>query len=186
MKRPRNIFLYTFGISAIFIGTVSNLSTQMNPSLRINAANNTVVASEPTIKDVTDLQKCDPPPLRASGDHIFSAQRAWAGEPTVVKNKSISVQTGHYFVVIGVYDKQADAFKALASLTERKLTTESYIAKNLTVVKSGNKFYVDYTGPLLREEAEKVYKLLRINDPKLSPQIIRLVTPPTSVSKSIQ
>ena len=55
------------------------------------------------------------------------------------------------------------------------LATERYYQKSVRVFSGGPQvFYVSYTTTMPRAEAIKLYKLLRINDPKVTPQVIQL------------
>jgi hypothetical protein len=80
----------------------------------------------------------------------------------------------HYVVVIGQYTSEAEAWRAVEQLRRRQLHTELYIPKQLRVFKAGDqRYYVSYAAPVSREEAVKLYRLIRINDPQLEPQILR-------------
>jgi hypothetical protein len=80
----------------------------------------------------------------------------------------------HYVVVIGQYTSEAEAWRAVEHLRHQQLNTELYIPKQLRIFKAGEqRYYVSYSAPVSREEAVKLYRLLRINDPQLEPQILR-------------
>jgi hypothetical protein len=62
----------------------------------------------------------------------------------------------------------------METLRRQQLNTELYIPKQLRVFKAGaQRYYVSYSAPVSREEAVKLFRLLRINDPQLDPQILR-------------
>lgn len=81
--------------------------------------------------------------------------------------------TGTFAVSIGEYVSQDDAVASYKSLLNKKLSTEKYVPKSLQVLKAGDSYVVIFSRHATEEEAAKTYKLLRINDPELTPQILK-------------
>lgn len=63
--------------------------------------------------------------------------------------------------------------QAHKSLFNKKINTEIYVPKNPQILKSGDRYVVIYSSHETQEEAARTYKLIRINDPDLNPQILQ-------------
>ena len=115
-----------------------------------------------------------PPPEPAKTSGILHVRVAWADEIHASDALPMVAQVDQYLVVIGQYATSTEAWTAVKQLQDRKLKTELYVPKALRVLQGGSQsYYVAYTGPLSRPEAEKVYRLIQINDPDLSPQLVK-------------
>lgn len=178
-REPSDIFFYALGVPAILVATVSNVGTKFDAARTIDAAQNQ--ASNAVLKtlppSISDIElKAVPPPAPAKGSRAPHVRTAWAGEIRAFDVLPMVAQGDRYLVIIGQYASSTEAWVAMKQLNDRRLKTEVYIPKSLRVLQGGNQmYYVAYSGPLSRDEAEKVYRLIQINDPELSPQIVRSV-----------
>jgi len=120
------------------------------------------------------LQEVRPPQSLPQGLLRPSGQ-AWAAERSP-ENAVVLVQASgsEWIVAIGSYPTEAAAWRRVSELGAQRLQIETYVAKNPRVFKgAGGFYYVSYSGLTTREEATRIYNLLRVNDPELTPQIIR-------------
>ena len=175
-RDPQEVFVYALGIPAILIATVSNLSTtseaKFTQTMARIAASNAILNVAPPPLEPMSLQELAPPTKPAqSGMRLV--RPAWAEGGADLPTFRL-VADEHYVVVIGQYSSEAEAWKAVAHLRHQRLNTELYIPKQLRVFKAGEqRYYVSYSAPVSREEAVKLFRLLRINDPQLEPQILK-------------
>ena len=60
-------------------------------------------------------------------------------------------------------------------LNRKRLNAEKYAPKNLRIftIPGRNSFYLSYSNHATESEAIKVYKFLMLNDPELTPRIIK-------------
>jgi hypothetical protein len=96
------------------------------------------------------------------------AQERQEGRPVLL------AQAMSYFVVIGEYDNEKAAWEDCKKWKEKKLRTELYFPKDLGVfeIRKGQYILV-YSRHSSQEEANKVFQLLRINDPGLNIKILK-------------
>jgi len=173
-RDPRDVFLTALGIPAILIATVSNISTRSEALHTVNqasaAASNAVLNPPPAAEPVS-LEVVAPQQPKPQGRRLVSP--AWA-EQSSGSGGILLAQAGAYFVVIGKYEGEREAWQALEQLRQDRLRTELYFPKSLRVLRAGTgAYYVSYSGPLSQEEAGKLFKLIRINDPNLTPELLK-------------
>ena len=175
-RDPHDIFFYTLGIPAVLIATVSNMSTKFEAARSVTAAqvaaSNTVLNVAPPQVEALPLQETTPPPKPAPGSSL-PTNDAWAEERAGV-SATVAQVGGGYLVVIGRYASNKEAWRALEELRLKRLKTELYVQKNPRVFQaSANLYYLTYSSALSREDAIKLYNLIRINDPQLTPEVLR-------------
>jgi len=174
---PKDIFFYALGIPAILIATVSNVSTKFDAAGQISQVkenSSSTVLSSPmaeTFKSEPVLLK--PPPEIKQESALFNT--AWAAQ--LEGRIDLAAATGNYLVVIGEFLSEDEAWAAYKKFDKERLRTETYVSKNLSVYKFDTDRYVlvygRYDDPLY---AEKVFKLLKINDPNINVRLLRLDT----------
>ena len=176
-RDPQEVFFYTLGIPALLVATVSNITTKADAIRTVTAAQVTASAAimnpAPPPAQVLPLQEVPPPQtpplsLWPRSGSAWAAERSSEG-PVVL----VQAAGSDWIIAIGSYPTEADAWRRVRELGQRRLAIENYIAKNLRVYKSGSFYYVSYTGPTTRDEAVRAYNLLRVNNPELAPQILR-------------
>ena len=175
-RDPHDVFFYTLGIPAVLIATVSNITTKFEAVRSVTAAqvsaSNTLLNVAPPQVEVLPLQEVAPPSRPAQGSFL-PTNDAWADEPRGPRIIVAQAEAG-YLVVIGRYASDKDAWRALEELRLKRLRTELYVQKNPRVFQAGpNLYYVSYSSAPSREDAIKLYNLIRINDPSLMPEILR-------------
>jgi hypothetical protein len=174
-KGPQDIFFYALGIPAILIATVSNLSTEFKAVRQVSEARESLtsaVLSPPKPEVLQEMPKPVPPPQTIKQGWNARGS-AWAqgrqeGGPVLL------AQALNYFVVIGEYDNEKSAWEDYKKWKEKKLRTELYFPKDLGVfeIRKGQYILV-YSRNSSQEEANKVFQLLRINDPGLNVKILK-------------
>ena len=174
-RDPQEIFFYALGIPAILIATVSNLSTQFSAMNEISTVKESLsgsLLSPPAMEKIEgDLKQISWSPSPSLGDGPI-IRTASADEQAL--SRPFMVAKNDFLVVIGTYDRQADAEAARSRYTSTKLRTERYAAKNLHLLETAKKSYLLVYGTYASEaEAKRVYQLLRINDPELPVRILR-------------
>ena len=181
-RDPQQVFFYTLGIPAILVATVSNITTKADALRAVAqtqaAASATVLNLSPPPIDTVPLKPV-PPPSTPGTPGAQSALRgtAWAAprpapsgvSPTLVAQAPAT----DYVVAVGKYSNEAEAWRSLKDLGDRRLRVENYVPKDLRVLRGDGSYYVSYTAPMSRDEAVRLYHLIRINDPELAPQVIR-------------
>jgi hypothetical protein len=175
-RDPGDVFLAALGIPAVLITTVSNISTKSEALHEVNQAK--VVASNAVLNpspapEPASLEVVEPPAKpKPEGTRLIN--RAWAEERSAGVKTELVQAGGAYFVVIGKYSTEVDARRALERWRGERFRTELYFPKNLRVLRAGKDgYYVSYSGPLPQDDAMKVFKVVQINDPQLSPQLLR-------------
>ena len=174
-KDPQDVFFYALGIPAILIATVSNISTEFKAVSKISEVKEnltSVILNPPRPEMIPGEPKVLPPP-KASPKGARLGSHAWAGENSVAL-QLILAQTHGYLVVIGDYDNEKMAWEAYSKFKDTRLRTERYSPKNLNVFQISTGSYVlVYSQSSSLEEANKVYQLLRINDPGLPVKLLK-------------
>ncbi|MCI0484332.1 MAG: hypothetical protein L0Y78_07100 [candidate division NC10 bacterium] len=173
-RSPQEVFFAALGIPAILIATVSNVSTKSAALQAVNeaqvAASNSVLSPPPAAEPVS-LEMVEPSKIDRRGS-VFTS-RAWA-EESPGRAGLLLAQAGKYFVIVGRYTSEQEAWAALGQLNRERLKSELYFPKSLRVFRTGTgAYYVSYSGALAQEDAVKLFKLIRINDPQLTPEILR-------------
>lgn len=130
------------------------------------------VLSPPKPEILEEVPKPVPPPqpLKQGWN---SRGNAWAQEGR--ENKLILLaQVLNYFVAIGEYSDEKGAWEDYKKWKEKRLRTELYFPKDLGVFEIGKGQYIlVYSRHSSSEEASKVFRLLRINDPGLNVKILK-------------
>ncbi len=176
-KDPGDIFFYALGIPAILIGALSNFGANSTIKDIQNKANS-LFELKPSV-EVSDkgLNVLSPPPQTESPklSSLLAPQTAWAEEKTEDRTViAAQTQVRRYFVVIGQYSSEKEAFDQYFKWVDKRLNTERYTPKNLKVFKmpgSGG-YYLSYSDYASEADAIKTYKQLMLNDPGFSPKII--------------
>jgi hypothetical protein len=174
-KEPQDVFFYALGIPAILIATVTNISTEFTAVNKVsevkeNLTNMVLIPPRPeTIPEPPKL--ISPPQAPRPSSQIQS--KAWAEENSG-GHQLVLAQAHGYFVVIGEYSSEKAAWEDYYKFRDMKLRTERYFPKSLNVFQISTGSYVlVYSQPSTLEDANKVYQLLRINDPELPVRILK-------------
>jgi hypothetical protein len=175
-RQPTDVFFYALGIPAILIATVSNLSTKSQAAMAVSAAqvaaSNAVLNPSPPPIQAVPIQTLPQPAVPPAS--YLRPGSAWAQERRPPETSRFVQAGGEYFVAIGRYPSAGQAWKAVEDFGRRPFKTEVYVPRSLQVVQVGpGLYYVTYTYALPRENALKLYNLLRINDPQTAPEILR-------------
>jgi hypothetical protein len=174
-KGPQDIFFYALGIPAILIATVSNLSTEFKAVSKISDVKESLTS---VVLNPPQLQSAPGEPIRLtppSGQQqgINFRNLAWAEEKEG-DQRLLFAQAHGYLVIIGEYQSEKTAWEDYRKLREERQRTERYSPKDLGVFEIRKGYYVlAYSRYSSLEEANKVYQLLRINDPGLNVKILK-------------
>jgi len=184
-KEPQDIFFYALGIPAILIATISNISSEFNAARQIDDARQrasmTVIESSApevtTIDVIPEPVQIDLTPQNNSSSGILDlfngASSAFAEEPSTVTSAQVARGKKNFLLVIGKFSTKEQALSAYRKAHELKLNTENYAPKNLDILKiSDNSYLLIYSRYSSQAEANKTFRLLRINDPKLTVEIL--------------
>lgn len=174
---PKDIFFYALGIPAVLIATVSNLSTDFHARSEVAEVKANTSAMILTPAEFETIDGTFEPIARPKSDttgRLFSF-KAWAGE-TEEQSSFILAGPETYYVIIGEYNNAGDAWKEHDKLKNMKLGTERYEPKQLNVLQLNNRqYFLVYGTYTSKINAERVYKLLRINDPELNARLVSVV-----------
>jgi len=179
-----DVFFTALGIPAVLIGTTSNLTT--NFSARNAIADVRAIASS-EIQHPTPAQKINatpqpvPEPMPApQGFYLHFSSTAWATEISSTawateKNNMAEFRVAEigYLVVIGEYVNKDAAESAYRKYLNVHLQAERYVPKDLKIYRISQNFVLAYGHYTSREEAEKVYALLKINDPNIGVRLLQ-------------
>jgi hypothetical protein len=170
---PRDIFFHSLGIPAVLIATVGNISTDTEAQREIAATNvraTEQIQATPNIKKGEELKRIPEPgnlSRNTSFDKVVLAAVTNVGAATFLA-EAIS-----YYVVLGEYHTKAEVSAAYRSFKNRHLQTERYVPKRLSIYQQKNgSFILVYGSYSSREEAIKVYKIIKINDPNIAVSIL--------------
>ena len=173
---PKEVFIYALGIPALLIGTVSTIAQKAETLAVADRANLAISAPAPGIKQEPGIfQEAIPSSTGVSqGSWLPLVPEAWADPQSQPQAGVSPVADTGFFVVLGQFATVADATKEFNHWQhDGEFKTERYFPKHLKLYKVvSSKFYVSYTGMLTKDEALRLFKLLRINDPQLSPEIV--------------
>ena len=174
-KGPQDIFFYALGIPAILIATVSNLSTEFKAERQVSEVKESLtsaVLSPPKAEVLQEMPKPVPVPQPLK-EGLNARGIAWA-EEGAKDLPLILAQALHYFVTIGEYENDKAALEDYRKWKDKKLRTEIYFPKDLGVfeIRKGQ-YALVYSRHSSQEEANKVFQLLRINDPGLKVKILK-------------
>jgi hypothetical protein len=107
-------------------------------------------------------------PPKEFGFIFFNLNKAWAVEKNNFK----------YFLVIGEYYSEEDAWKEYNIVRRKRFRSDSYLNKDLNVVKiNDSEYLLVYTTMESGDEAENAYKIMAINDPDINVTIYRYEEP---------
>ena len=180
------VFFKALGIPAILLATVTNLSTTYSSKQAVNEAREkaslTVLGTIPQPQEtIPNLRLVSPeklsqlpasqPPLKS----FLLPEHAWAQGSTGGGKTLLLAEANRFLVIVGRYGSLDEARRVLQELSARKLSTERYWPKNIQLYEAGkNLYYLSYSAPASKSEATKLYELIRINDPSLSPQLVEI------------
>jgi hypothetical protein len=176
-REPQDIFFYALGIPAILIATVSNMSTEFKAVRQVSEARESLTSAvlnppQPEVIQGPPIPLSPPPPA-SQGRNRTSSATAWAEERKEPPG-ILFAQASGYFVGIGEYTNDKAAWEDYRKYKDQRLRTELYVPKNLNVFEIRKGVFVlvygRYSSP---EEANKVFQLLRINDPGLTVRILK-------------
>ncbi|NWF54261.1 MAG: hypothetical protein HXY45_05655 [Syntrophaceae bacterium] len=174
-KGPQDIFFYALGIPTILIATVSNLSTEYNAARQVSEVKVSLtgaILSPPKPEALPEMPRPVPPP-QSLKEGWNARGTAWA-QAREEDSPFLLAQALNYFVVIGEYRDEKAAWEDYRKWKDRRLRTEIYFPKDLGVfeIRKGQYILV-YSRHSSPEEANKVFQLLRINDPGLNVKIFK-------------
>jgi hypothetical protein len=177
-RDPQQVFFYTLGIPAILVATVSNITTKADALRAVAqtqaAASATILNLAPPPIDTVTLKPVNPPnPPGAQGALRGTAWAATRPAPDALPVMMAQAPAADYVVALGKYSNEAEAWRNVRELGDRRLRVENYVPKDLRVLRGDGVYYVSYAAPMSRDEAVRLYHLIRINDPELAPQVIR-------------
>ncbi|HJU75168.1 MAG TPA: hypothetical protein VJ717_15610 [Gemmatimonadaceae bacterium] len=187
--KPSDVFARALGIPAILVGTFTGLAAKSEANDAMSTAS--VLASEEvaTGADTLSLEPVavsDSAPGRVSFFLRPGLVRSAFAAPMVQTRTTSSVATAavpaskitSYIVVVAQFGKleRARAERRYRELRDARLRTERYWPKSIVLYQnpSDSSFLVAYSRHPKEIEANRVYKLLRINDPQLSPKVVIL------------
>jgi hypothetical protein len=181
-RDPQQVFFYTLGIPAILVATVSNITTKADALRAVAqtqaAASATILNLSPPPIDTVPLKPVNPPSTPGAEGALRGT--AWAAvrpapfSPSPILMAQAPAPAADYVVALGKYSNEAEAWRTVRELGDRRLRVESYVPKDLRVLRAGDGvYYVSYAAPMNRDEAVRLFHLIRINDPELAPQVIR-------------
>ncbi len=177
---PRDVLMRALAVPSILLATVTALQSRQVLDSQIQASS---AAVDSTSVDVnitpvtTPLEEIAPQPASDPRTGWLWVPEALAQPGTTPRPGTAAPQPlagRQYLVVLGTFTNQKDASNAVRRWSPpQSFGTERYYQKSVRMFRGGSQtFYVTYTTPLPRGEAMKLYKLLRINDPKITPQVI--------------
>ncbi len=176
-REPQEIFFYSLGLPAILIATVSNLGANFEAESALEKATALVSQSnEITIEKVISIEAVPHPASHqepaATGflDSVFAVAVASDRPETIL----VASSGPNYLIVIGEYQSAKAAWAAYNDIAARKLRSERYVQKNLSVNKLGERrFVLSFSTSHSDKDARRIYKILAINDPQFSVRIIK-------------
>ena len=177
-KTWQDVFVYALGIPALLIATVGDISSRLS-AREIQARTSSAILApniEPPEID-TDLEKIDVESLMENYQETssllnrFLRSDAVAATPDTVRTEKLA--KGQYLIVIGSYGNQKEAVQAFKKFQDKRLNTEDYINKSLELIRRTDRYLIVYWRCSSEEQALKVYKLMRVNDPKVPVQIFK-------------
>ena len=174
-SKTQDVFFHALGIPAILIATVSSLSTQFNAHNEVSQVKDTASSMIQAASPSAEILPSAPQLLSPSAtpqQHSYLGRTAWAAEKGQGR-MLVAAQRG-YLLVIGEYPTKDDAWAAYRRYTNITLRTERYVPKNLGVYELGPARYVLVYGRYpSATEADKVYRLLRVNDPQVEAKLLQ-------------
>ena len=185
---PKEVLMRALAIPSILLATVTGLqSRQIVTEQRAAASTQTDSTFAPDVNISTAPGPSEmvggAPAATGPSSWLWGSGAAWAQPRTTPLRRvapALAIPGADYLVVLGQYSARAEA-EGAAKRWQRTnaLATERYYQKFIQVYTVQNKvFYVGYTAKLPRGEAIKLYKVLRINDPNVAPQIVQFPAAP--------
>jgi hypothetical protein len=176
-KKWQDVFVYALGIPALLIATVGDISGKMNTSA-FQARMSAEVGAPPIAPTELDGDMEDVPisEIETEGNNPIGWLKSLVGSEAVAAQSDstegrVSPQGRQYLVTIGTYTDKDRAIEDYKKYQKRKFKTQEYINKDLNLVKISNKYLIVYWRGSDRSLANRVYKLLRINDPGVPVQL---------------
>ena len=172
--KAQDVFFHALGIPAILIATVSSLSTQFNAHNVVSQVKDTASAIIQTPAPTPEIlpnppQPLSPPPQQRSE---LGSSTAWAAGTG--QGRMLAAAQRGFLLVIGEYSTKEDAWAAYQRYTNATFRTERYVPKHLGVYELGPARYVLVYGRYpSATEADKAYRLLRVNDPDIGAKLLQ-------------
>ncbi len=191
----KDIFFYALGIPALLIGMINSISKDLD--LQSEKTKASEVINEQVAEKTTEGEAN---PLDANailGGEAFNLHE-WLGIGTAyaagdadeisepdsrqsTRSKlirpKIKVKSDYrYLVSIAQFDSKSDPVlrEKLKQYLGQTFNTAKYTPQNIQVYEIDGKYHIVYSEHSKSEEAEKAYKLLRINDPDVSPLVLKV------------
>lgn len=175
-EHPSKIFTKALGIPALLLATVTNTASKADLQRAQDTATLQVLsepaAAEETPEAPTELSPPTESPEKTSSFSMTSD--AWAQTATIARASASTPRDARFLLVLGQYTTEKEAWAAYNRWQPTgQFATERYYPKNIKVFAAGKTtFYVCYTGPLAAPDATRLLKVIRINDPNLSPKVV--------------
>jgi hypothetical protein len=179
-EKPAAVFSRALGIPALLVGTVTSLNAKVDASeTRAVASASALQETAPTenVDRLEQVSVVEPP--RAAGVFAswFAVRAAWAQQPSQQRTDTQSATRGSVFlVVVGEFrtNERSLAERRLRELEGAKLRTERYWPKRMLMYRNpaDSSFLLAYSKHSTQLEASRIYALLRINDPRVSPKLV--------------
>ncbi len=181
--KPTAVFARALGVPALLLGTITGLTTKSHLRQAEHAANDRELQAVPA-QTVDSLEKV---PVADSRRKIsFNALRpslvrtAWAADVPTSQTASAGakVVAPVFLVVLAEFSnaERREADRKYHELRDATLRTERYWPKSIEMYRNpaDSAFLIAYSRHSDEDEASRVYRLLRINDPKLTPKLVIL------------
>ncbi len=176
-RDPQDIFFYALGIPAILIATVSNIGANFEVEKAKEQATALVVQGPIIPTEKADSIEAVPRPESHQKQEKTTFLDSIIGTAMASdRPKPIQIASSgpNYLIVIGEYQSAEDAWAAHTKISGMKLRSERYVQKNLSVKKlNGNRYVLSYSTSHSAKDAERIYKILAINDPQFAVRIIK-------------
>ena len=176
-KKWQDVFVYALGIPALLIATVGDISGRLDTNAFQARISSEVLA--PSVTPATIEGKLEIVPVSVDDNRgnntlgflgTLVPRAAAAAQPDSVEQQ-VPPAGKEYLVAIGTYSDKEKAIRDYRKYQEKTFKTQSYFNKSLGLVKISNQYLIVYWRGSDRNLAEKVYKLLRINDPEVPVQL---------------
>lgn len=171
---PREVFIAALGIPTMFIGTVSNLTTRFDA---VRAADRASYVLEQTAEIAPAPEELAPVSISPADTTSVSWWPSFVAtaHAQVRRPEVAAAAAPGYLIVIGTYRDQAIAMREFRQLQAATLRTERYAQKALNLYRGADgAFLLTYARVATVSEAQRIYRLLLINDPRLAPRIIEV------------
>jgi len=170
--RPRDVFMVALGIPTMFIGTVSNMNARFDAARTVDRANFALEREGEIGPGPSGLEilKIDPNSGSSWMPSLVDEALAQTSPPSARRTTGSG-----YLIVIGTFRDQSLATTVMRRMQGKGLRTERYAQKALSIYRAADgTYYLTYARAATRTEAQRIYRLLLINDPQLAPRILEL------------